>query len=207
VAAGAGVPVAPGATEPVRDVDHAATIADTIGYPVMLKAAAGGGGMGMAPTADEQELRTAFERIQSFGARTFGSSDVLAAAVRLGESVGYRNAGTVECLVAGEEFIFLEMNTRLQVEHPVTEAVFGFDLVEQQLRIASGLAPSFDPATSYPAGQAIELRVNAEDPVRFLPGPGEITEWSEPTGDGVGWTPATGRAPRSRRSTIRCWPR
>jgi acetyl-CoA carboxylase, biotin carboxylase subunit len=112
---------------------------------------------------------------------------LLAAAVAAGTAVGYRNAGTVEFLFdpAAREFFFLEMNTRLQVEHPITECVFGIDLVEEQLRIASGLAPSFDHTTLAPRGHAIELRVNAEDPKRFLPGPGTIHRWVEPAGEGI----------------------
>jgi acetyl-CoA carboxylase biotin carboxylase subunit len=117
---------------------------------------------------------------------------LLTAAVRAGQAVGYRGAGTIECLVDTDagSFVFLEMNTRLQVEHPVTELVTGIDLVEQQFLIAVGEPPSFDTdsvSADYPraSGHALELRVYAEDPVRFLPGPGRITEWEEPSGPGV----------------------
>jgi len=241
----AGVPVSPGTREPVTDVNGAVTEAERIGYPVMVKAAGGGGGIGMGAAADEAGLRAAFETARSRAERFFGSPAILleryvgrarhvevqilgladgrvlalgerdcsvqrrhqkvaeetpspgvsaalrermlVAAVQAGEAVRYRGAGTVECLVDAEEgsFVFLEMNTRLQVEHPVTELVTGIDLVEQQFRIAAGEPPSFDPAAIRPAGHAIELRIYAEDPVRFLPGPGTITEWAEPAGDGV----------------------
>jgi len=112
---------------------------------------------------------------------------MLAAAIRAGQAVGYRGAGTVECLVDTDagSFVFLEMNTRLQVEHPVTELVTGLDLVEQQFLIAAGEPPSFDPAAVRPAGHALELRVYAEDPVRFRPAPGTITRWEEPAGVGI----------------------
>ena len=114
-------------------------------------------------------------------------AEMLAAAVKAGEAVDYQGAGTVECLVDVEsgEFVFLEMNTRLQVEHPITEAVTGIDLVEQQLRIAAGLEPTFDPKTIVIHGHALELRINAEDPIRFLPGPGAVLTWKEPNGEGV----------------------
>ncbi|MEU0076515.1 biotin carboxylase N-terminal domain-containing protein [Micromonospora tulbaghiae] len=243
--AAAGVPVAPGTTEPASDLDAAVAAAAEIGYPVMVKAAAGGGGMGMGVAADEAALRTEYDKVRAFAERMFGDGSVLieryfprvrhvevqilgladgrvvalgerecsvqrrnqklveespspavspelrerflAAAVRAGEAVNYRNAGTVECLLdpATQEFFFLEMNTRLQVEHPVTEYVYGVDLVEEQLRVAAGLAPTFDPDALTPRGHAIELRINAEDPKRFLPGPGAITTWNEPSGTGV----------------------
>ncbi|MEU4367147.1 acetyl-CoA carboxylase biotin carboxylase subunit [Micromonospora chersina] len=243
--AAAGVPVAPGTTEPAADLDAAVAAAGEIGYPVMVKAAAGGGGMGMGVATDEAGLRTEYDKVRSFAERMFGDGSVLieryfprvrhvevqilgladgrvvalgerecsvqrrnqklveespspavspelrsrflAAAVRAGEAVNYRNAGTVECLLdpTTGEFFFLEMNTRLQVEHPVTEYVYGVDLVEEQLRVAAGLAPTFDPDALAPRGHAIELRINAEDPKRFLPGPGAITTWNEPSGSGV----------------------
>jgi acetyl-CoA carboxylase, biotin carboxylase subunit len=241
----AGVPVSPGTREPVTDVAKAVIEAERIGYPVMVKAAGGGGGIGMGAAADEAGLLAAFETARSRAERFFGSPAILleryverarhvevqilgladgrvlalgerdcsvqrrhqkvaeetpspgvsaslrermlAAAVKAGEAVGYRGAGTVECLVDADasSFVFLEMNTRLQVEHPVTELVTGIDLVEQQFLIAAGEPPSFDPAAIHPAGHALELRIYAEDPVRFLPGPGTITEWDEPAGDGV----------------------
>jgi acetyl-CoA carboxylase biotin carboxylase subunit len=108
-------------------------------------------------------------------------------AVLAGEAVGYRNAGTVECLVdpVSQEYVFLEMNTRLQVEHPITELVTGIDLVEEQLRIAAGDEPAADLTAVQRRGHAIELRVYAEDPKRFLPSPGHIDTWVEPTGEGV----------------------
>jgi acetyl-CoA carboxylase, biotin carboxylase subunit len=113
---------------------------------------------------------------------------ILDAGTRIGGAVGYKSAGTIECLVTEDdepEFVFLEMNTRLQVEHPVTEQTFGIDLVEQQLRAASGLMPEEPLASLRQQGHSIEMRVNAEDPVRFLPGPGTITGWHEPSGPGI----------------------
>jgi len=266
--AAAGVPVAPGATDPVADADAAVAEAVRIGYPVMVKAAAGGGGMGMAPAFDEAALRAEHGRVTGFAARMFGDAAVLveryyprvrhievqilgwtapdgthrvvalgerecsvqrrnqkvleetpspavspelrqrlcAAAVRAGQAVGYRNAGTVEFLfdptvpatgpsARDGDFFFLEMNTRLQVEHPITECVYRLDLVEEQFRVASGLVPTFGEQVPAATGHAIELRVNAEDPKRFLPGPGAITTWVEPTGEGVrvdaGYGPGT----------------
>jgi acetyl-CoA carboxylase biotin carboxylase subunit len=243
--AAAGVPVAAGTAEPVSDVEAAIEIARGLGYPLMVKAAAGGGGIGMGVAYDDDGLRLAYETARTRAERFFTSPAILlerylerarhvevqilglasgrvvalgerdcsvqrrhqkvaeetpspgvdeelrrrmlAGAVRAGEAVGYRNAGTVECLVdpASNDYVFLEMNTRLQVEHPVTELVTGIDLVEEQLRIAAGDDPAADFTDVRQRGHAIELRVYAEDAVRFLPSPGEITRWVEPTGDGV----------------------
>jgi len=237
----AGVPVAGGTREPVADVEEAVRLAAGIGYPLMVKAAAGGGGIGMGLAEDEAALRKAFETARTRAERFFGSPAILlerylprarhvevqilglndgtvvalgerdcsvqrrhqkvveetpspgvseelrqrmfAAAVRAGEAIGYRNAGTVECLVSGGDFVFLEMNTRLQVEHPITELTTGIDIVAEQLRVAAGEEPGFTSVERN--GHAIEMRVYAEDPVRFLPGPGEITAWEEPEGEGI----------------------
>jgi acetyl-CoA carboxylase biotin carboxylase subunit len=241
----AGVPVAPGSKKPLTDPDAALAEAGRIGYPVMVKAAAGGGGIGMSAAADPAALRAAFQTARTRAERFFGSPAILlerylprarhvevqimgcadgtvlalgerdcsvqrrhqkvaeetpspgvgpalrermlAAAIRAGKAVGYRGAGTVEFLldVSTGEFVFLEMNTRLQVEHPVTEMVTGIDLVEQQFLVASGEAVSFDPPGVRHEGHALELRVYAEDPVRFLPSPGTITEWEQPAGPGI----------------------
>jgi acetyl-CoA carboxylase biotin carboxylase subunit len=231
----AGVPVSAGTTEPVAEGQAALAAAAQIGYPVMIKAAQGGGGIGMTVARNAEELHAGMQTARSRAERFFGSPDILlerfvasarhvevqilgladgrvlplgerdcsvqrrhqkvaeetpspgvgpelrasmlGAAVRAGEAVGYRGAGTVEFLVdvATGSFVFLEMNTRLQVEHPVTELVTGIDLVEQQFRIAEGDGVSFAPDTA----------VYAEDSKRFLPSPGTISEWSPPTGPGV----------------------
>jgi acetyl-CoA carboxylase, biotin carboxylase subunit len=241
----AGVPVAAGTREPVADVAAAIAEAARIGYPVMIKAAAGGGGIGMSAAGSETELRAGFETARTRAERFFGNPSILleryveqarhvevqilgrsdsrvlalgerdcsvqrrhqkiaeetpspgvapglrarmlAAAARAGETVGYRGAGTVEFLVdaATEDFMFLEMNTRIQVEHPITEMVTGIDLVEQQFLIAAGEDVSFRPEAVRAEGHAVELRVYAEDPRRFLPSPGLITEWAEPSGPGI----------------------
>jgi acetyl-CoA carboxylase, biotin carboxylase subunit len=241
----AGVPVSAGTREPVTDVAAALAAADQIGYPVMIKASAGGGGIGMSAAADPAQLSAGFDTARSRAERFFGSpailleryverarhvevqilgladgsvvalgerdcsvqrrhqkvaeetpspgvgaelrASMLAAAVQAGQTVDYRGAGTIEFLVdvTASEFMFLEMNTRLQVEHPVTELVTGIDLVEQQFLIAGGEPVSFDPSQVRPAGHALELRIYAEDSKRFLPSPGTITEWAEPSGPGI----------------------
>jgi acetyl-CoA carboxylase biotin carboxylase subunit len=239
----AGVPVLPGSREPIESLDEARRIAATVGYPVILKAAAGGGGRGMRIVMQErdleQQLGTASDEAQKafgdgavylekylmeprhiefqvFGDRHgtvvhFGERECSIqrrhqklieespspaltqslrermgdAAVQLARSVGYENAGTIEFLLDRDgEFYFMEMNTRIQVEHPVTEMVTGVDLVKMQIRVAAG-EPVSMPPWSWPLGHAIECRINAEDPVKFTPSPGRITTFHPAGGPGI----------------------
>jgi acetyl-CoA carboxylase biotin carboxylase subunit len=242
----AGVAIVPGTTEPVRDEADAAAAADRVGYPLMLKAAAGGGGKGMRRVADRDGLASALRAARSEAESAFGDGaiylerfierprhvelQVLAdgrggvihlgerecsiqrrhqklieeapspglspelrarmgeAAVQAARSVGYRSAGTVEFLLAPDgQFYFLEMNTRIQVEHPVTELVYGVDLVREQLRLAAGRPMSIPPGLE-PRGHAIECRITSEDPGQgFLPATGRIAFLRIPSGPGVRW--------------------
>lgn len=241
------VPIAPGTPQPIATLDAALEDARRVGYPLMLKAVAGGGGIGMTVVPSEAELQAAFQTAASRGERFFGTPEVLlerylpsakhvevqvlglssgrivvlgerdcsvqrrhqklveetpspglpeplrerlfAAAVRAAGAVDYRGAGTVEFLVFednGEKnFVFLEMNTRLQVEHPITEMTTGVDLVAEQFFAASRQPPGFDPDGLKRNGTAIEFRVYAEDPMRFFPRPGTLTSWVEPDGEGI----------------------
>ena len=241
--AAAGVPIVPG-TGALATAEEAIAAATAIGYPVLIKASAGGGGIGMRVARDEAELRTGLEAAQSTAERAFGNATVFLeryvdeprhieiqvladsshnvihlgerecsiqrrhqkileespspvidpaqrnrmgeAAVTAARAVGYVNAGTVEFIYSRGEFFFLEMNTRLQVEHPVTELVTGIDLVVEQLRIAAGEPLRLAQAEIQPRGPAIECRINAEDPLRdFVPTPGRVTAYREPSGPGV----------------------
>jgi acetyl-CoA carboxylase biotin carboxylase subunit len=245
-AVAAGVPIVPGTVEPLNSLDEAAQVANRFGYPVMLKASAGGGGKGMRLVAGATELRSAFESAKSEAASAFGDSAVYlekavsrprhieiqvfadkhgnvvhlgerecsiqrrhqkvieecpspindaglretmgAAAVKLASAVNYVGAGTVEFLVADDtrDFYFLEMNTRLQVEHPVTELVTGIDLVREQITVAAGAPLSFSQEDIRWNGHAIECRVYAEDPANnFFPSPGRITHLQVPHGPGI----------------------
>ncbi|MEH7493183.1 acetyl-CoA carboxylase biotin carboxylase subunit [Neobacillus niacini] len=240
----AGVPVVPGITYPLSDAEEAVEVADSIGYPVMLKASAGGGGIGMQVVQNGDEIRKAFAGNQKRATDFFGDGSmyiekfvanprhieiqILAdgfgntvylwerecsiqrrhqkvveeapssfitedtrtkmgdAAVKAAKSIGYKNAGTIEFLVDEEQnFYFLEMNTRLQVEHPVTEEITGIDLVEQQLQVAAGQPLNFSQEEVKREGHAFEVRIYAEDPKTFFPSPGKITKLELPNGPGV----------------------
>jgi acetyl-CoA carboxylase biotin carboxylase subunit len=256
-----GVPVVPGTSRGLESLDQAEVVAARIGYPVMLKAAAGGGGKGMRLVHAREDLKSALEGARSEAQRSFGDSEVYIekaivnprhiemqvladehgntvylgerecslqrrhqkvleeapspvvdadmrrrmgeVAVRVAEAAGYTNAGTVEFLVDQSEkdqtknFYFLEMNTRLQVEHPVTELVTGLDLVHLQIRVAAGERLPFTQNEVQIRGHAIECRIYAEDPDNnYFPSPGKITLLLQPSGPGIrrdsgvyeGWT-------------------
>lgn len=240
----AGVPVVPGTDGLVTNEAEAFSIAKEIGYPVIVKATAGGGGRGMRIAADSDALARAISSARAEAAAAFGDGGVYiekylkpirhveiqimadkhgncvhlgerdcsvqrrhqklieeapspaltdelraqmgGAAVLAAREIGYESAGTVEFILYGDHFYFMEMNTRIQVEHPVTEMVTGFDLVREQLLVASGLPLSCKQSDISMRGHAIECRINAEDPARnFLPCPGKIEAYFAPGGPGV----------------------
>ncbi|AQX22818.1 MULTISPECIES: acetyl-CoA carboxylase biotin carboxylase subunit [unclassified Bartonella] len=238
-----GIPVVPGFDNAIVEEKEALRIANEIGYPVIIKASAGGGGRGMKVAHSEQKLLAAFKTARSEASAAFNDDSVYIEkylekprhieiqiigdgagnAIHLGErdcslqrrhqkvweeahspvlneaerkkignivanacaKLGYRGAGTIEFLYENGEFYFIEMNTRLQVEHPVTEAITGIDLVHEQIHIASGLGLSVAQKDIHFSGHAIECRINAEDPISFTPSPGLITHFHTPGGLGV----------------------
>ena len=241
----AGVPVVPGLLEPVKSVDEIVEFARAAGFPIMIKASAGGGGKGLRLVEREADIRPSFDRVTSEAQSFFGDGAVYAEkfvasprhievqilgdqhgnlvhigerectlqrrhqkvveecpspvvdaelrerlgamAVKAARAVNYYSAGTIECLMGPDrQFYFLEMNTRLQVEHPVTEMVWGVDIVKEQLRIAAGETLRFTQSDLVPSGHAIECRIYAEDPSRkFAPSPGLIRYINLPQGPGV----------------------
>jgi acetyl-CoA carboxylase biotin carboxylase subunit len=239
----AGIPVVPGSEGGLETVEEAFAAAEAIGYPVLIKAAAGGGGRGMKVARSADQLEEAVRTAQSEAKAAFGDgavymerylqkprhieiqvvADSFGTVVHLGERdcslqrrhqkvleeapspaieaaargaigatvvqaierIGYLGVGTIEFLYENGEFFFIEMNTRLQVEHPVTEAVTGVDLVREQIRIAAGLPLSFSQAEISFKGHAIECRINAENPRTFTPSPGVVTDFHAPGGLGV----------------------
>ena len=241
----AGVPTVPGSADTLEDLDQALAIAGEIGYPVIIKATAGGGGKGMRIAQDAEQFAQVFNLAQNEALAAFGNGAVYVekylarprhveiqvmgdnygrvahmgerdcsvqrrhqklieespspaltpelrramgdSAVKLSSAIGYSGAGTIEYLLDSDgSFYFMEMNTRIQVEHPVTEMVTSFDLVKEQIRVASGEPLSFKGDGSRLRGHAIECRVNAEDPYRnFQPSPGHITAFHPPGGPGV----------------------
>jgi acetyl-CoA carboxylase, biotin carboxylase subunit len=242
----AGVPIVPGASPPANDSRAVSSAADRIGYPVMVKAAAGGGGKGMRLVRGPDALDSALDAARSEALKAFGDASVYlekfieaprhieiqvladheriihlgerecsiqrrhqklveeapsiavspelrermgAASVAAARAVGYRSAGTCEFLMTGDgSYFFLEMNTRIQVEHPVTELVYGVDLVREQLRIAAGLPMRIHSSRLTPRGWAIECRITSEDPGNnFLPSTGRIEYLRPPAGPGIRW--------------------
>jgi acetyl-CoA carboxylase biotin carboxylase subunit len=238
-----GVPCVPGSDGGVPDLETARSVAADIGYPVIIKATAGGGGRGMKLAKTANDLEDAFRTARSEGKSAFGNDEVYlekylgtprhieiqvfgdgkGRAVHLGErdcslqrrhqkvleeapgpaidpetrarigkvcadavaEIGYSGAGTIEFLYENGEFYFIEMNTRLQVEHPVTEAIFGVDLVREQIRVAAGLPMEFQQDTLQINGHSIEVRLNAEKLPNFSPSPGRISQYHAPGGLGV----------------------
>ncbi len=239
----AGVPILPGSTEPLASAQAAAELAATIGYPVILKAAAGGGGRGMRVVNDPADIEKQFVTASEEAAKAFNDGSMYlekyliqprhiefqifgdrygkvihlgerecsiqrrhqklieespsvaldqalrdrmgTAAIKLAEAVNYENAGTIEFLLDRDgNFYFMEMNTRIQVEHPVTEMVMGVDLVKLQLRVAAGEALTIKDSLK-PRGHVIECRINAEDPEKFTPSPGVLKTLHLPGGPGV----------------------
>ncbi len=244
IAMQAGVPVVPGSERPLPDADQALEVAERIGYPIIFKAAAGGGGRGMRIVRDRDGAAPAFAQCQSEAAAAFGSSEIYCekyveearhvevqvlgdqhgirvhlgerdctvqrrhqklieeapapglssearsglyrAALQAAAAVNYVSAGTVEFLVDPEgHYYFIEMNTRIQVEHPVTEMITGIDLVREQIRIAAGEALGYRQDAIRFDGHAVECRINAEDPETFAPSAGRVTAWIPPGGFGV----------------------
>ncbi|BAC13652.1 biotin carboxylase [Oceanobacillus iheyensis HTE831] len=238
----AGVPIVPGTEEAISSVEEAVKYASEIGYPIMLKAAAGGGGIGMQIVHNDDELVKAFDSNSKRAANFFGNGsmflekkieetrhiefqvladhhgnvvhlferecsiqrrnqkvieeapspfvsdrlrkDMGEASIRATKQINYTNAGTIEFLVDKEEnYYFLEMNTRIQVEHPITEETTGIDIVEHQIKIAQGESLQITQNDIRQTGHAIEARIYAEDPITFFPSPGKITQFSLPKGE------------------------
>ena len=169
-----GLPLVPGSPGPVESIEEVIELGAKIGWPVLIKAVAGGGGRGMKVVANAEAAAEAFSLARAEAKAAY--------AVR---KLKYRGAGTMEFLFQDGEFYFIEMNTRLQVEHPITEAVTGIDLVREQIRIASGAPLTLTQKDIVIQGHAIECRINAENPETFVPCPGLVTDYHAPGGLGV----------------------